>query len=151
MHKNSNHGFTLVELLIVIAIIAILAAILIPNFLHARAESQTYSCEGNLRQLATAMEEYAVDNSGQYPANVAALQAANGGVYLKNVPPDPSGGAYVITNSAIGPCTTTNGPTYTITDGDQHDPTTGILLPGYVSGHRGIDYCGSIPGLTSVP
>ena len=150
MRKNGDLGFTLIELMIVIAIIAILAAILVPNFLHARAEAQTYSCEGNLRQLATAMEEYATDNSGQYPASLAALQAANGGVYLKNVPADPSGGNYTITNSAIAPCTG-NPPIYTIKDGDQHDPTTGILLPQYAAGNRGIDYCGGGPGLISVP
>ena len=139
--------------MIVIAIIAILAAILIPNFLHARAESQTYSCEGNLKQLATAMEEYAADNSGQYPPSVAALAAANGGVYVKAaaIPPDPSGGAYAITNATVAPCTNVGGgPSYTITDGDQHDPTTGIGIPGWVAGHRGIDYC-SVSGLISVP
>ena len=43
--------------MIVIAIIAILAAILIPNFLHARAEAVTAACEGNEKQLATAEEE----------------------------------------------------------------------------------------------
>jgi prepilin-type N-terminal cleavage/methylation domain-containing protein len=59
-------GFTLIELMIVIAIIAILAAILIPNFLHARAESVTAACEGNEKQIATAEEEYAVDNAGTY-------------------------------------------------------------------------------------
>jgi type IV pilus assembly protein PilA len=53
--KTLQKGFTLIELMIVIAIIAILAAILIPNFLHARAESKTSACEGNLKQLATAL------------------------------------------------------------------------------------------------
>ncbi len=66
-------GFTLIELMIVIAIIAILAAILIPNFLHARAQSQSASCQGNEKQLATALEEYAVDHNGTYPATFAAL------------------------------------------------------------------------------
>jgi prepilin-type N-terminal cleavage/methylation domain-containing protein len=98
--RRPARAFTLIELMIVIAIIAILAAILIPNFMHARAEAQTYSCEGNLKQLATAMEEYAADNSGQYPPSIAALKAANSGVYLKAVPPDPSGGAYAITITA---------------------------------------------------
>jgi len=147
----AQRGFTLIELMVVLTIIAILASILIPNFMHARAESQTYSCEGNLRQLASAMEEYATDNSGQYPASVAALQTANSGVYLKIVPADPGGGGYSITNTAVAPCVaTSNGPTYTISDGDQHDPTTGTLLPGYMSGNRGISYC-SGTGLTSVP
>jgi prepilin-type N-terminal cleavage/methylation domain-containing protein len=151
MRNDRENGFTLIELMIVIAIISILAAILIPNFLHARAESQTYSCEGNLRQLATAMEEYAVDNGGQYPGSVGQLTAANGGVYLKNVPVDPSGGAYTIVNTASGPCGALgSNATFTITDGDQHDPTTGSNLRSWVSGNRGIDYCAGT-GLVSVP
>ena len=147
----SERAFTLIELMIVIAIISILAAILIPNFLHARAESQTYSCEGNLKQLATAMEEYAADNTGTYPGSILALTTANAGVYLKAVPPDPSGGAYALTNTAVAPCVAAGGgPTFTITDGDLHDPTTGVGIPGWVVGHRGIDYCAG-SGLTSIP
>ena len=149
--RRPARAFTLIELMIVIAIIAILAAILIPNFMHARAEAQTYSCEGNLKQLATAMEEYAADNSGQYPPSIAALKAANSGVYLKAVPPDPSGGAYAITNTAVLPCVAIGGgPTYTITDGDLHDPTTGTGIPGWAVGNRRVDYCAGT-GLVSVP
>ena len=51
-----------------IAIISILAAILIPNFMHARAESVTSACEMNEKMLATAEEEYSVDNGGLYIA-----------------------------------------------------------------------------------
>jgi prepilin-type N-terminal cleavage/methylation domain-containing protein len=146
--RSTSRGFTLIELMIVIAIIAILAAILVPNFLHARAEAQTYSCEGNLRQIATAMEEYAVDFDGQYPPNVAGLQA--GGTYLKVVPIDPSGGNYVITNTAVAPCVAFGTSTFTITDGDNHDGSTGVTLTGWVAGNKGIDYCAS-SGMVSVP
>jgi len=139
--KTLQKGFTLIELMIVIAIIAILAAILIPNFLHARAESQTSACEGNLKQLATALEEYAVDNSGTYPASFANLLAANGGVYLKVVPNDPAGGAaYALTVPAVAPCTQTQPNTYLITDGGNHDTTTTTSLPGK-AGTKNIDYC----------
>ena len=148
--KKLQKGFTLIELMIVIAIIAILAAILIPNFLHARAESQTSACEGNEKQLATALEEYAVDNSGTYPASFALLIAANSGVYLKVVPKDPAGGNYLLAVPAVGPCSMLQPNTYIITDGDNHDTTTGGSLPGFAAGNKGITYC-SGSGLQSVP
>ena len=138
--QRSRLGFTLIELLVVIAIIAILAAILIPNFLHARAESQTSACEGNLKQLATALEEYAVDNSGTYPASFANLIAANGGVYLKVTPNDPAGGGYTLAVPADGTCTQTQPNTYHITDGASHDTTTTGSLPG-APGTAKIGYC----------
>jgi len=133
-------GFTLIELMIVIAIITILAGILIPNFLHARAEAQTASCEGNLRNLATALEEYAVDN-GFYPTSFANLLAANNGAYLKVIPRDPAGGAaYALAVPATAPCTNTQPITYVITDGGNHDTTTTVNLPGK-AGTPNIDYC----------
>jgi prepilin-type N-terminal cleavage/methylation domain-containing protein len=105
-------GFTLIELMIVIAIIAILAAILIPNFAHARAESVTAACEDNLKSLSTAMEEYAVDNTGQYTGSLPTT-------YLKYMPTDPaSGQGYTITatSGAYG--------SYEIQDAGGHDSST---------------------------
>src|SRR2546428_3832796 len=64
---HNERGFTLIELLIVVAIIAILAAILIPNFLRARAQAQVAATKGNLKNVATALESYFVD-SASYPS-----------------------------------------------------------------------------------
>ena len=145
--KKLQKGFTLIELMIVIAIIAILAAILIPNFLHARAESQTAACEGNEKQIATAMEEYAVDHSGAYPSTFGTSNLTT--PYLNFTPVDPSGGGYTLTVAAGS----TSYGSYEITDGDNHDPTTttGLKLTGIgvCSTCKGVGYyqSGGIVGL----
>src|SRR5437773_12545841 len=58
---RNERGFTLIELLIVVAIIAMLAAILIPDFLRARAQSQFATSKGYLKNLATPLERDIVD------------------------------------------------------------------------------------------
>ena len=65
--KKGIKGFTLIELMIVIAIIAILAAILIPNFIRAREEAQYSACESNEKNIATALNMYSTDWNGNYP------------------------------------------------------------------------------------
>jgi len=64
---RSKSAFTLIELLIVIAIIAILAAILFPVFNNARKKALQTSCTSNLKQLGTAILMYAQDYSDQFP------------------------------------------------------------------------------------
>ena len=85
---HSERGFTLIELLIVVAIIAILAAILIPNFLRARAQAQVAATKGNLKNVATAMESYFVDFA-QYPQTAGSLSAN----YTRALPTDPCSGS----------------------------------------------------------
>ncbi len=95
MHRvSSRKGFTLIELMIVIAIIAILAAILVPNFIRARAQGQVTSCKANLKNIGTACEMYATDNAGRYPDTLGKLKdPANGAQpYLKAIPNCPSAG-----------------------------------------------------------
>ena len=56
-----KHAFTLIELLIVVAIIAILAAIAVPNFLEAQTRAKVTRCKSDMRTIATALESYFVD------------------------------------------------------------------------------------------
>jgi len=62
MNTSRKAGFTLVEIMIVVAIIGLLAAIAIPNFVKARATSQTNACINNLRQLDGAKQQWALEN-----------------------------------------------------------------------------------------
>ena len=68
-------GFTLVEIMIVVAIIALLAAIAIPNLLRARLNANDSAAKATLQALATACESYAAAN-GVYPNNITVLTTA---------------------------------------------------------------------------
>jgi prepilin-type N-terminal cleavage/methylation domain-containing protein len=62
LNKNRG-GFTLVEIMIVVAIIALLAAIAVPNFLRARKRSQATRCLEDLRIIDSADDQYAIENN----------------------------------------------------------------------------------------
>ena len=63
INTSRKAGFTLVEIMIVVAIIGLLAAIAIPNFIHARTPAQMNACINNLRQIDAADQQYALENN----------------------------------------------------------------------------------------
>jgi type IV pilus assembly protein PilA len=86
MLRNAK-GFTLIELMIVVVIIGILAAIAIPNFISMQDRAKEGSVKANMHTVQLAIEDFAVQNDGTYPvaADDAAVQAnLPNGVYPNN-------------------------------------------------------------------
>lgn len=119
---KSNKGFTLIELMIVVAIIGILAAVAIPNFVRYQLKAKTAEARTNLKAIATSQEAYKAERDGYIsivvtPVNgtpakvawpiVAALNPGIGGGVgsFEDIGFRPSGDVYYTYAAAIGPDT----------------------------------------------
>ena len=106
MKKNTparKAGFTLVEIMIVVAIIGLLAAIAIPNFVSARARAQASACINNLKQIDGAASQFALEQRKktgdpiQFPSDLTPYIKLNA---AGSLPACPAGGNY--SDNAVG-------------------------------------------------
>ncbi len=94
--RTAARAFTLIELLIVVAIIGILAAIAVPNFLNAQTRAKVARCYSDMRSLASAFDMYNLDNNA-YPffggslwySNVIYPKLTSPIAYMNSIPTDP--------------------------------------------------------------
>jgi type II secretory pathway pseudopilin PulG len=120
MPDSDEGGFTLIEMMI-----------LVPIFMRARAQAQTAACEANLKEIATALEEYQTDHEA-YPDVTSATNVTstepNLGQYVRQTPIDPVNPTgyyqYQVANYNAG------NASYTIICPGQHDPATLTAIGG---------------------
>jgi prepilin-type N-terminal cleavage/methylation domain-containing protein len=86
---SSKSGFTLVEIMIVVSIICLFAAIAVPNFVQARTPSQRTTCINNLRQINSAVQMWALEQNAGFNASVSFTDIKP---YLKSSLICPAGG-----------------------------------------------------------
>jgi len=101
-NPSRRGGFTLVEIMIVVAIIGLLAAIAIPNFVRARNTTNKNTCINNLRQIDGAKHQWALENGMTDTASPGESQVAQ---YIRSgtFPACPISGTYTIGEMTVDP------------------------------------------------
>ena len=97
MHLYRKKGFTLMELLLVVVILGILAAVAIPRMAKSSGDAKLNACKANVALVNSQIEQWSVTNAGQYPADQAAFTASitgNKDLFPDGAPVCPYGTPY---------------------------------------------------------
>lgn len=97
LFRRNRKGFTLVELVVVIAILGILAAIAVPRFINAVDEAQAATDAANVKALQAAVNLYFMENAA-YPSSLNDLVNKN---YIDSIPTPNKGTAFVLVNGVV--------------------------------------------------
>lgn len=104
MRLRESKAFTLVEIMIVVAIIGLLIAIALPNFVKARDNTRRKLCSNNIRLIGSAVEQELIADSAAAMPDTAGLAAVAGPYIKSGFPVCPSAGTYTVTGRQIS-CT----------------------------------------------
>lgn len=114
MKGRKNQGFTLVEILIVVVIMAILAAAIVPQFTDSTTDAKASTATMNLRTLRSQVELYKFQHAGDPPSTLADLTVEDSdgyGPYLQFIPENPFNNLNTVAAAAANPPASADGAT----------------------------------------
>ncbi len=103
LFRKTRKGFTLVEIMIVVAIIGILIAIAVPGFIRARAQARARACQENLTKIDGAKEQWGLETNAAESAAVVFTDLVGATLYIKRQPVCPSSGTYTVGAISVDP------------------------------------------------
>ena len=121
--RKNIKGFTLLEIMIVIGIMATLLTVVIPAFQRSRSQAKLTTCMKNLKNMATCVEMYSMDNLQTPPTTSDGLQKLVDTGYIKSIPIEPVGATYTYEGPSVG----SGVKNYTIMCGDGSTQAHGDL------------------------
>ncbi len=103
-HAMRSHGFTMIEITIVVGILGVLTSIVIPQFMKSLGDSRRNACIANLKQIDTAVHAYCSANNTEAVPTMSQIIADGdmGNSYMKKTPACSAGGTYAMPEDLAG-------------------------------------------------